>query len=96
MVEVFACPQCGGENCVTWGPKEATREIACVHHYGETRIPQSMKDGAGGDIIVDLVVPTGFYFTAVRGKGLRGVERTRQEGKSWVEGRVVAVGKVEV
>lgn len=96
IVEVFVCPLCRGENYVVWGPKETSRKIACNYHFAEARVPQPSKDKDGNDITIELITTAGFYFTVERGKGLRGVRRERQEGKSWVEAEPAAIGKAEV
>lgn len=94
--EVFACPQCGGDNYVAWAPKESSRRIACVHHYEERRTPQPSKDDRGNDITIVMVTNAGSYFVVTRGQGVRGVERSREEGKSWREAKVVAIADAEV
>jgi len=68
-VEVFVCPNCGAKNYIEWVPSETSRKIACSSDYVERRIPQTMKDDQGNDIIVEQITNDGFHFDCTRGAG---------------------------
>jgi len=95
IAEAFACPKCGGINYVVWDPKESKRTIACIHHGEEASVDQPSFDQDGNPTIVTLTYNKGFHFEVVRTKGLRGVERQREEGKTWAEKKSVTIGKAE-
>ena len=74
-VEVFVCPNCGARNHIEWDPGETERTIACISDYVEKRVPQTMMDDQGKEIVVELVVNEGFHFKCVRGSGVEFQER---------------------
>ena len=96
VVEVFLCPQCGGENFVTWDAKETKRTISCARHGEIVTIEQPGLDGEGKPTVVPMTYNRGYQFEVQRTKGVRGAERKRIEGKSWVETKTIVIVKAEV
>lgn len=43
-LEIFICPNCGGENRVAWTEKQTERTLPCIACGGDEYVPQTVPD----------------------------------------------------